>query len=70
MIEPTDNVYPIFGGDGRYNPHEAGLTKREYFAALAMQSLIVANPDHNTTAVAVQAVEFANALCKELNFPL
>lgn len=35
-------------------------------AVTAMQSLIAANPDHNTTVVAIQSVEFADALIKEL----
>ncbi len=39
---------------------------RHRAAIAAMQSLITNDPDHNTTIVAIQATEFADALLKEL----
>lgn len=45
-----------------------GLTKREYFAALAMQGAIASNYKQQTTKeIAKRAVELANALIEELN---
>lgn len=45
----------------------AGLTKREYFAAMAMQGL-AANPDPiSTSGIARIAVSLADALIAELN---
>ena len=46
-----------------------GLTKREYFAGLAMQSLIVSNPKWHTDAVARFAIKIADDLLKELDKP-
>lgn len=46
-----------------------GLTKREYFAALAMQGLLSCDTDakHAENAVACFAVTHADSLIKELN---
>jgi len=46
-----------------------GLTKREYFAGLAMQSLIVSNPKWHTDAVARFAIKISDGLRKELEKP-
>lgn len=46
-----------------------GLTKREYFAGLAMQSLIVSNPKWHTDAVARFAIKISDDLLKELDKP-
>lgn len=46
-----------------------GLTKREYFAGLAMQSLIVSNPKWHTDAVARFAIKISDALLAELDKP-
>lgn len=55
-------------GDGG---HQKGLTKREYFAGLAMQSLISANKTSRTMEdyrlIANHAVACAEALLQELN---
>ena len=45
---------------------ELGLTKRELFAAMAMQGLST-NPRLKTTDIARYAVETADALIAELN---
>jgi len=58
---PTLEGY--LGGKGE---HEAsGLTKREYFAGLAMQGLI--SRTHCVEGLAIYAVEMADALLKELD---
>lgn len=44
-----------------------GLTKREYFAALAMQGLLASGADLNSTAIAASAVELSDKLIKWLN---
>ena len=43
--------------------HQLGLTKREYFAGLAMQGLLASN---DRDKVAYNAVKYANSLLKEL----
>lgn len=40
MTEPTDNAFPIFTAQGEVYVCQGGLTKREHFAALAMQGLL------------------------------
>ncbi len=39
---------------------------RHRAAIYAMQSLITNHPDHNSTAIAIRAVEHADALLKEI----
>ena len=69
--DPTVNAFPIFQADGRYNLLEIGLTKREYFAALAMQGLMAADADKvnrwSPRMLAQVAVDNADALIDELN---
>lgn len=43
------------------------LTKREYFAGLALQSLISYYGNENEKEAAIYAIEFADALIKQLN---
>lgn len=51
--------------------YEPGLTKREYFAAIAMQGLIIAHSaQSNTQSVDVAlAIEWADELLNALNLP-
>jgi hypothetical protein len=49
-------------------PHH-GLNKREYFAALAMQGLLMGNPEFGTENTSRWAVKMADALILELNKP-
>lgn len=60
----NDCVYPQISG----KPYDDSLTKREYFAALAMSGLI-AGAEFNPTAdeLAEHSVLIADALIKELN---
>lgn len=69
--EPNDRINPIYeahGGD--LGTTSGGLTTREYFAAMAMQG-ICANPtteiQPNGQAIAIVALECADALIAELN---
>lgn len=77
-INPTMTVSSKFT-DGRLTPHYSGLSKREYFAAMAMQSMVagqgaqmVADRDQRypnesfADVVAMNSVEFADALLKQL----
>jgi len=61
---------PAFGQDGNSSghPETIGLTKREYFAGLAMQALVPAWVENRADdeQTAKQAVKFADALLKEL----
>jgi len=70
---------PAFPRINGQNFHEPGLTKREYFAAMAMQGML--SGDHQSDAIADQvdsidefynkiaelSTEYADALIKELN---
>ncbi|GAB3546403.1 hypothetical protein [Spirosoma fluminis] len=57
---------PVRGEDSAFVvlEHETGLTKREYFAALALQGLLARSNELDT---ADQAVRFADDLIKALN---
>ena len=64
-----------FARPGFYHEHQGtmnfddyGLTKREYFAAKAMQGLLaMANNDDRMQFLARQSVKMADALIEELN---
>lgn len=45
----------------------SGLTKREYFAAMAMQGMFASDPDVETESVVNGAVQAADALITALN---
>jgi hypothetical protein len=52
--------------------HQPGLTKREYFAGLAMQGVLSQNSKYSPTPklaanIAIRAVQIADALLEELN---
>ena len=61
----SDTLYP----NGQIQLGSTGLSKREYFAALAMQGLLSCDTDakHAENAVAVFAVTHADSLIEELN---
>ena len=46
-----------------------GLTKREYFAAMALKGLLARDSSSRNLIHAKDAVEFADALIKALNEP-
>ncbi len=61
--QSNDLVYPLVIHGGI---HSRGLTKREYFAALAMQGM-VSRTSVSYKETAGRAVSYADALIKELN---
>lgn len=64
---PSDLAFPVFDSTGRYNPGSCGLTKREYFAGLAMQGILSHDSWHRMSDVAIAAVNAADALIDALN---
>jgi hypothetical protein len=58
---PDEPIQPIEYSDNYSN----GLTKREYFAAMALQGLLANN--NNYMYSVISAVEFADDLINELN---
>lgn len=66
-VNPNENVYPVVLQHGlTHDSHvEVGLTKRELFAAMAMQG-ILAN-DQAAYDPTVWAVRYADGLIVELN---
>lgn len=75
MTKPADKVIPLIvswlenGPSGTYHMRIAtneGLTKREWFAGMALQGLLVVNTK-DQTAVAQQACDLADLLIKGLN---
>jgi len=69
MINPNDQVYPIV------EPNDVcsvtiGLTKRELFAAMAMQGILSNGEISHEVEVAKNALLYADALINELNKPL
>lgn len=71
MSDAQKPAFPIWNEQTAYC--DPGLTKREYFAAMAMQGFIAsyagssADPLHNH--VAEKSVKYANALLAELAKP-
>lgn len=69
VVESSKVAFPQPKGDTQFQAHyETGLSKREYVASLAMAA-IIQNPNVNVlppSGVAKNAVEYADALLKEL----
>ena len=63
MTQPNDPAFPVSPAD--YSAKH-GLTKREYFAAMAM-SAIATDPTISMETIAEASVEFADELMKKLN---
>lgn len=68
----NDSVYPIIKSGNDTIIKQEGLTKREYFAGLAMQGILAKRfdeegeyPEYISNTVK-DAVEYADALLKEL----
>ena len=78
MTQPSESAYPHVKSIPAYSHEidkeytdtysEGGLTKREMFAAMAMQGLLSHRPENAFPyEIADAAVEFADALIEELN---
>lgn len=63
MTQPNDPAFPVSPAD--YSAKH-GLTKREYFAAMAMQGLL-ANGSRGSSGVCSVAMWYADALIEKLN---
>ncbi|PSB47289.1 hypothetical protein C7B80_10165 [Cyanosarcina cf. burmensis CCALA 770] len=69
IVRPDSAAFPYLDGEGgQLEIAEVGLTKRELFAAMALQGML-ANPatDGMTSDYVVNAVDFADALIERLN---
>lgn len=68
MTHGNESAFPEVQEQPQFNHHSYGLTKREYFASMAMQG-IVSSPydDYSHASVAFYAVGMADALIEELN---
>lgn len=78
MSAANESAFPLFdpGIPGTFAPlTNAGLTKREYFAAMAMQGLVAAlsgirtGGSYDTGELGIIAVEHADALLAALDSP-
>ena len=63
IVETSSSPY----GDNRMECITGGLTKREYFAGLAMQGLINKTPSLYYSDMCQEAVQIADGLIKALN---
>ena len=62
-------TYPLeFKKEGSYNTEgwSNGLTKREYFAGLAMQGLLASNSEQTAKYIVKKAIESTDELLKQL----
>ena len=71
MTNGTDIAHPIIEqhGDGSWQTH-VGMTKREYFAATALQGILSMSqkwPINGIEVAAKNAVKLSDALIKALN---
>ncbi|MCK9570872.1 hypothetical protein M0R72_18120 [Candidatus Pacearchaeota archaeon] len=66
MINPYDYAFPT-----DEDPIQGGLTKREYFAAMAMQGLLSGiDQDYEPGETVNQAIELSDTLIEALNKPV
>ena len=70
MDSKTNGEQPAFG-DSTTHAHQHGLTKREHFAAMAMQGMLSdecggQGPSWNADACAERACQFSDALLRAL----
>ena len=70
MTNGNDNACGYGFANERSSYESLGLTKREYFAAMAMQGLCansIPGNHHKPEVLCKDAVEYADTLIKELN---
>ena len=65
--EPAFSKSAFYHPDGGLDSPNAGLTKREYFAAMALQGLLPTNISQSIEEDAKNAVKLADILIEELN---
>jgi hypothetical protein len=67
MTKPDDNAFPQFNDHPHTEAIYKGLTKREWFAGMAMQGLLAnANDEVISRNIPADAVGWADALITEL----
>ena len=67
-INPDDSAFPIVIDDVSKNQYaHIGLSKREYFIAVALSGIIQSERYGTFKARAVQAIKQVDALIEELN---
>lgn len=59
-------AFPVAMDDPEAPMIAMGLSKREYYAAMALQGIIVSREELSQSEAAQMAVKYAEALCKEL----
>ena len=66
-----DSAFPIFDSDGSHFTKHGGLSKREFFAAMALQGFLSnssSDPDeYRPTDIVILAIEAADILIYRLN---
>jgi hypothetical protein len=69
QTKKEDNAFPVFVYDAdMYDIQCSGLSKREYFAAMAMQGLLASKKAlESPESIAIDAVHAADALILNLN---
>jgi len=68
MTNPNDSIHPDTKENPQFNHPHFGLTKREHFAAMAMQGIVShCYKDHPDQRIAESAVMMADALIEALN---
>lgn len=69
MTNGQESAFPEVQEVPQFSYHSYGLTKREYFASMAMQGVLSdpTNESLSQKAIAIYAVEMADTLIKELN---
>lgn len=71
-MDNTKYAFPVHGGhgdDSRNHTLGGGLTKREYFAAMAMQKMIDFGSWDIREEVIKRSIDFADELLKQLSQP-
>jgi hypothetical protein len=69
-INPNDAAFAksaFYHQNGFIDSSQEGLTKREYFAAIALQGLLAEGNRHQFNIIAEIAVEAADLIIEELN---
>ena len=66
---PNESAFPELQEVPQFNSHSYGLTKREYFATMAMQGILSSDINSNLSigTVTEYAVRQADSLIKALN---
>jgi hypothetical protein len=68
IVRPDSAAFPYLDGENDLSIAEVGLTKRELFAAMAMQGLLADSKiDWEQDELATEAVNMADALIDALN---